>query len=261
MDTKDYFESLSDEIEALKCRVRHFIDDNHWLTDGEWKESVLRAILNQHLPKHIEAVRGFVINENESSTQIDVFLFDNRKPTLFRDGNLVFATPDAVLGIIEVKSSIGSNRELNEIGQKLADNADFISNSTSFFIEPKQLFVGLFAFETTYQIDHVESLKSLQRACRNQFNQRDRIINHVTIGKNYFVRFWPHDPNNSQNQESTYLKWHSYDTPGLSRGYFLHNILHHVSDLSVTANQYLYFPREGKEGWHQATMTLDGDNV
>jgi len=40
MDVQGYFQSLSGELEALKKRVRQFIDNQHWLTDGEWKEGV-----------------------------------------------------------------------------------------------------------------------------------------------------------------------------------------------------------------------------
>ena len=102
METTEYFRSLSAEITALKNRVRNFINDAHWRTDGEWKESVLRAILNGRLPNSIEAVRGFVLTSTGCSQQIDVLLYDNSKPVLFRDGDLVFLTPDAVKGIVEV---------------------------------------------------------------------------------------------------------------------------------------------------------------
>lgn len=45
MDPTIHFKSLALELNALKDRVRNFIDDAHWLTDGEWKEAVLRAML------------------------------------------------------------------------------------------------------------------------------------------------------------------------------------------------------------------------
>lgn len=88
MDTKNHFKSLSLELTALKDRVRNFIDDAHWQTDGEWKESVLRTVLNRNLPYNVEAVRGFVITSHGCSKQIDVLLYDKSKPVLFRDGDL-----------------------------------------------------------------------------------------------------------------------------------------------------------------------------
>ncbi len=41
---------------------------------------------------------------DDASSQLDVLLFDATKPVLFRDGDLAFVTPDAVVGIIEVES-------------------------------------------------------------------------------------------------------------------------------------------------------------
>ena len=43
MDTVKYFKSLSDELSSLKNRVCNIIDNPHWVTDGEWKKSVLKT--------------------------------------------------------------------------------------------------------------------------------------------------------------------------------------------------------------------------
>src|SRR5579872_2090540 len=53
MSLNSYFESLNDEMMGLRDRVRNFIKGQHWLTDGEWKESVLRSILRRNLPSHL----------------------------------------------------------------------------------------------------------------------------------------------------------------------------------------------------------------
>ena len=74
MNVPEYFESISLDLNALKNRVRNFISDAHWQTDGEWKESVLRNILRRHLPKNIEVGRGFIVRPEDCSTQIDVLI-------------------------------------------------------------------------------------------------------------------------------------------------------------------------------------------
>ena len=48
MDAQAYFRSLTEEISALKDRIRNFIGDAHWLSDGLWKESVIKAILRRY---------------------------------------------------------------------------------------------------------------------------------------------------------------------------------------------------------------------
>src|SRR5260370_33239554 len=98
MNLERYFKSLGREVEALKTRVRDLKDSTHWLTDGEWKESVLRTILRRNLPETIAVGRGFVISEHHSSHQLDVLIYERSAPALFKDGELVFVTPDAVLG-------------------------------------------------------------------------------------------------------------------------------------------------------------------
>ena len=108
MNLERYFRSLGSEVEALKSRVRDLKDSTHWLTDGEWKESVLRSVLRRNLPESVGVGRGFVVAEFQSSHQLDVLVYERSAPVLFRDGDLVFVTPDAVLGIIEVKSKVTS---------------------------------------------------------------------------------------------------------------------------------------------------------
>jgi hypothetical protein len=137
----DYFHSLAMELDSLKNRVRTLIKDKHWLTDGEWKESVIRAFLRRHLPKTAEVGRGFVVTASKPSTQIDVLIYDSGKPVLFQDGELVFVSSDAVLGIIEVKTSV-NNRSFKAAVQNLCDNAQLVRSNTF-----NDLGVGLFSFE------------------------------------------------------------------------------------------------------------------
>src|SRR2546427_2303201 len=99
MDVRSYFESLGLELGSLKHRVRQLIADAHWQTDGEWKESVLRHVLRRHLPTSAVVGRGFVVTSKSASSQLDVLIHDGSKPVVFKDGDLVFVTPDAVLGI------------------------------------------------------------------------------------------------------------------------------------------------------------------
>ena len=128
MPDSNYLPSLSQELNALKNRVRSFIASNHSLTDGEWKESVLRTFLRRHLPINAEVGRGFVINSEGASRQIDVLIYDSNFLMLFRDGDLVFVTPDAVLGIVEVKTSL-DNSGLKKAIETLSSNSELVLHS------------------------------------------------------------------------------------------------------------------------------------
>ena len=105
-DYTSYHKSLTDELYSIKDRIRNLV--KHWPTDGESKEAVLRSLLRKLLPESVIVGRGFIVASDRSSTQIDVLIVDARKPTLFRDGDLLIVTPDAVLGVIEVKTRLRS---------------------------------------------------------------------------------------------------------------------------------------------------------
>src|SRR5260370_14052132 len=99
MDVTNYFQSLGQEVSSVKQGVRYLLADVHWQTDGEWKESVVRQVLRRHLPATAVVSRGFVVTAETATSQLDVLIHDGLKPVVFRDGDLVFVTPDAVLGI------------------------------------------------------------------------------------------------------------------------------------------------------------------
>ncbi len=79
----------------LKTQVGQFYAA-HFQTDGEYKEAALRTVLRRHLPLSLIVGRGFVVTPHDSSSQLDLLIVDGSKPTLFRDGDLVFVTPDCV---------------------------------------------------------------------------------------------------------------------------------------------------------------------
>ena len=156
MNVVTHFRSLTAELEALRDRVRNLLEkppgdstEPHWLTDGEWKESVLRTMLKRHLPRDIEPVRGFVVTEEGCSNQIDLMLFENSKPVLFRDGDLVFAAPGSVVRIFEVKTDVRSVSELGTHLSKLADNLSFIRRAPSSYSD---LIGGPFSYQTADQV-------------------------------------------------------------------------------------------------------------
>lgn len=189
MDVPSYFKSLSTEMEAPKNRVRQFIDDRHWLTDGEWKEGVLRSFLRRSFPKTVEIGRGFIVTDDGVSKQIDVLIFDASKPILFRDGDLVFITPDAVEGVIEVKSSINPTM-FHEACGRLIVNAELVFKHSPRH-RPFHKFFSIYSFENQVRDDHkyLEVLRDLS-------NAPNRLLQFCCLGQDTFIRYWELDPAN-----------------------------------------------------------------
>lgn len=241
MDVAQYFDSLSLELSALKNRVRHLIKNRHGLTDGEWKESVLRTILRRHLPSTLKVGRGFVVKPSGPSKQIDVLIYDASKPLLYQDGDLVMITSDSVKGIIEVKSTISKICELTKYAKVLVDNTEFICNGFEYKDERESIFVGLFSYDSELRESH--SKQALERLGSIAGGDRKRVVTHLCLGSSLFIRFWDTFP----HSEPDYNSWHSYWLDSKAPGYFINNVVDAVARDSVKLNQDVWFPITGKE--------------
>ncbi|WP_139427677.1 DUF6602 domain-containing protein [Aeromonas sobria] len=235
MNISNYFKSISAECKALENRVRHFIDSQHWLTDGEWKESVLRTMINRSCPQNISVGRGFILTEGTCSTQIDVLLYDNTQPVLYRDGDLVFIPPSACRAVIEVKSSYNAN-VYRDAAKSISSVANLVRSS-----EPDlDIFVGIFFYEM-HGNDSRVALTALKELTDQSLT---KTIDHVCIGNSKFIKFWEVNPDdNSQD----YNAWHLYTLHNMSAGYFIHNLMSVISDRQLVRNENIWFPAEGKE--------------
>lgn len=242
MDIVAYYQSISAELGALKNRVRNFLSDPHWLTDGEWKESVLRAMLRRNLPHDIYVGRGAVISENANSPQIDLMIYSGDRPVLFRDGDLAFLTSDTVLGIVEVKSRLDQAHKLKEALAQLSRQAGFIRSEGG-----ELRFTGLFVYES--KLMAASSLQAIQSVS----NDTGVVVDLICLGDNHFIR-WEADSSDSLSG-----MWKAYKFHRRAPGYFLHNIVEVISPHSVGKNKRVWFPPEGKEYSLVASITKDGD--
>jgi len=142
IDFLEYHKSIAKELNATKDRIRQLIGSQHWQTDGEHKEAVLRKILRNHLPESSRVGRGFVCFRNDTSSQIDILITACDKPALFKDGELVLVTPDAVQAIVEVKTSLNSSSGIHDALIKLSENIQSIRSNCRF-----GCYAGLFVYE------------------------------------------------------------------------------------------------------------------
>lgn len=219
MSFEGYFRSLGSEMDALKDRIRQLIEGAHWQTDGEWKEAIVRHVLRRHLPQSAAVGRGFVVTPNASSRQLDVLIFDTSKPVLFRDGDLIFATPDAVLGVVEVKSS-ATPSAVAEAAGKLGEDMAVVRKHPN-----PRAFAAFFAFEENGG-DTQAYLQSLAQAAP----QWDNRVDFVCVGRDRFLRYWHLSPG---DEKSFYERWCSYSLRGAARGYFVRSVVDAVNSASV----------------------------
>jgi hypothetical protein len=242
MNTQAHFKSLAAEITAVKDRVQNLIGKAHWPTVGAWKETVLRSILRRHLPPSLQIGSGFVMSEEGQSNQIDVLIYDDSGPVLFRDGDLVIVTPDVVRAAIEVKTRIRP-ADLREVIAKLDATARLLRR------QPKSPppFFGVYSYEEE-PLDCNFLLGTLREVNGGFGNYA---IHCMSIGTRQFVRFWEFPPGGPAHD---YSQWHCYDLDGIAQAYFVHNVIDHLFPQSVVLNNQLWYPIDGKESLLVATV-------
>lgn len=243
MDIEEHFRSLSAEFEALKNRVFNLIGGAHWPTHGDWRESILRSVLRRHLPENVKVARGFIVDGTETSTQIDVLLYDAAAPVLYRELDLVIVTPNAVRGIIEVKSRIRRG-ELRDTLVKLARNSDFIADPPHGAVHRPAL--GVFAYDI--ELGGADApywvWRELQAAARDHPGAR---INQLSFGGSFFLHHWWHKPGTWPDGSIYYDRWHLYNLRGLAAGYFVSNVIAAVAPEYVIQHRAVWFPERSKE--------------
>lgn len=254
MGMLEYHISLGSEFISLRNRVRNLMRDPHWLTDGEWKESVLRTMLRKHMPAGVVVGRGFIFTPEECSNQIDVLIYKSSSPIIFRDGDLVFVTPDAVIGIIEVKSAVNI-RDYKVALRSLGMNLAFLKRAQS--IRPGvrianwKYFAGLFCYEANVNrpMDFCAAMNTLASGDRRQ------VIDLAVLGPSYFIRFWGEAPPSGivANQ------WSIYKLEDLAMSYFISNVVGYCSPESIVINARAWYPLETKETRRVGSISLSNE--
>ncbi len=246
MDIEAYFRSLSMELESQRDRVRQLIGGAHWPTDGGWKESVLRSVLRRLVGRGVDVGSGFFVVGEADSPEMDLILFRADSPVLFRDGDVVIVPAEAVLGIVEVKTRLNA-ATLREGITRLSDACNLARRHR------RHICAGIFAYETDYATNR-EVLRQLRERCSDWPVQLDVI----THGPDRFVRYWANPP---RRGNLVYQKWHSYDMPGLSFGYFVQNFVSHVAPADIRTSGPPFYPREGKERHRDGAVYIRGSLI
>lgn len=272
----EYHKSIASELDAISNRIRHLIGSAHWLTDGEHKEAILRKAISNYLPEAFHVGRGFVCYPGgQSSTQLDILITTKSKPTLFKDGELVFVTPDAVRAIIEVKTSQTSS-EIKETAGKLSDELQRVRECQR---SMDSCWGGIFVYKpgsglkksaasagNDLATSHRNLLLALNGASKDIDFSANRVINCASIGKSSFARFWTNGSRAGNTIVGTDT-WHSYeledDLKGLAQAYFLSNLVSHLSQgimFDDFDSQYAWFPiHDGKESHRKGFIRTEDD--
>lgn len=105
---KQFYESFSKELLGKFQRLHNLIPDHHEST-GNYHEEILRVSLRNFLSKRYSVKTGFIYGgDNRLSRQIDILVVDEQAPVayLFQEGEFAVVAPEAVVAVIEVKTTL-----------------------------------------------------------------------------------------------------------------------------------------------------------
>lgn len=118
----EYYASFSDELQSKMKRLDVLVGRDHWLSVGNYKESLLRGLLSNLLPKKFEVSTGFIMSTDRDgriikSKQQDIIIWNsNDYAAIFRDDEFVIVPPEACRAVVEVKSTIDTSTLLKALG-------------------------------------------------------------------------------------------------------------------------------------------------
>ena len=209
-DYNNYQISISNELISIKNRIRNFIGNNHWGEDGRYKEVILRDIISEKLPGSVSCGTGFAVgSDNRISTQIDIIVYRNDIPLLFKKSDFVIVSQEAVLGMIEVKTSLTSGN-IEKTIEKAHENGALID---------RKIFNGIFSYNNYNSSDSAELrlTDKIERALREHNGK----VDHICFGKDNFLKYW--EDGLPQGQPNN--KYRLYKIYDLAFGYFISNLI------------------------------------
>lgn len=240
-DYISYQKSIASELLSEKDRVRNIIGSAHYGEDGRYKEIILREIIAKKLPSYASVGTGFVAGDGLSS-QIDIIIYKDGIPLIFKEADFVIAAKEAVLAIIEVKTK-WNDSDFEEIFEKAHNNGIIVG---------PRIFNGLFFYDIDHQFRRVPA--SISRAC----NRWHGYVNNVSFGPDFFMKYWDDGfPNGDEGQ-----KYRFYKIEHLSFGYFISNliedvhILYNDTSLPSSLHNYMYPLEETKEAYAMDTIPV-----
>lgn len=210
-----YRKSISNELIDIKDRVRNFIDDVHWGEDGRYKEIILKECLQNHLPTNVKVGTGFILNRyNRKSRQIDIIVYRDNCPLLFQKGDFIIAPEEAVLAIIEVKTTLDWNN-LDDTVKHATKNGRVVNHP---------IFNGIFSYDYGFG-ENIRRSRCLENSLKNSHGG----VNHLCLGPNHFIKYW-----NDFKEGRKRDQYRIYNIEQLAFGYFIGNLVEDIYRYTVS---------------------------
>jgi hypothetical protein len=135
---ENFLSSYNAELLSKVSRLDELIGRDHWLSVGNYKESILRSLLSNILPRKYEISTGFILASDREgrilkSRQIDIIIWDSANyAPIFRDGDFVIVPPESCSAVVEVKGKL-THKELENSLLNIDSLTKFCSTAYPFY--------------------------------------------------------------------------------------------------------------------------------
>lgn len=156
--------SYANELTSKVSRIDELIGEKHWLSVGTYKESLIKSLLKNKIPKKHEVSTGFVLSgemkekqiNKRVSKQLDLVIWDSSEHSpIFRVDDFVIIPPESCKAVIEVKGKL-THEELKSGIQ----NLDSVATFGNLLGHDNSPFLSLFAFDADDKIKFPNTLFS-----------------------------------------------------------------------------------------------------
>lgn len=236
---EDFQKSITQELDVVKNRVRNLIGSAHWGEEGRYKEAILRNVIKRFLPSNLSIGTGFILSTNIDNTfvskQLDIIIYNNTIPVLFSEGDFVIVTESSIKGIIEIKSNINTS-----VLSQVVDSFNQLTCFPSIGYANSNVFKGVISFE-----HDLKNIEKEDTTFDEIIKKSNGIINHISFGKYYFMRYWESNRDIYPSVELDGPFYSLYKIENLSYSYFISNLLHMVSNEELDDRYHFSFPIKG----------------
>jgi hypothetical protein len=240
----EYHKSITAELTAIKDRLKTLV--THGMTEGAFKEAILRSVLRKYVPPTLRIGRGFIVTRDGQSTELDLLIVDQSRPILFQDGDLIVVTPDSVRAIVEIKAGPVSASDFRTAVTNLGEAARLCLNATQ-----SKPWLGFYVYAPCLTDERILDMLVVAEA------ETGHAVNCISLGDNRFFRFW----GRGEYDGSEECSFRSYKLVDLSPSYFIGNLIDAISGLSRDTNSYAWFPLPyGKSPHETDGRIIDSNN-
>ena len=116
---QQYYRKIQDKVLVQRDIIKSLVKDQRVI--GDYYEAIIRDVIRENVAEAFAVGRGVVLSkEGKTSSECDIIIYSAAEyGPLFKSGEIVVISPDAVRCVVEVKGTL-NNRHLSNALKNLS---------------------------------------------------------------------------------------------------------------------------------------------